>query len=70
MYSHLTLTWFAGMIVHGSPTVEYFLDDGLCQSGGSEEDGPPPLGPLGGDGAVGDQVQTPAQLAVRVRSVC
>ncbi|TNN47620.1 hypothetical protein EYF80_042181 [Liparis tanakae] len=57
----------ADIKVHGGPgVVEYFLDDCLGDGDGGEEDRPPPLGPLQRDGAVGDQVQAPAQLAVRV----
>lgn len=68
--SRHTLTWFADIKVHGSPHVEYFLDNGFGQGSGSEQDWSSPLCPLGGDGTVGSQVQTPAQLAVWVSSVC
>lgn len=62
-------TWFADIEVHGSPHVEHFLDNGFGEGSGSEEDRSSPLCPLGGDGAVGNQVQAPAELAVWVSSV-
>lgn len=64
------LTWFADIKVHGPPHVEYFLDDGLGEGSGSEQDWSSPLGSLGGDGTVGNQVQTPAKLTVWVSSIC
>lgn len=63
-------TWFADVKVHGSPHVEDSLDDGFGQSRGREENRSSPLGPLGRDGAVGNQVQFPAQLIVWVSSIC
>lgn len=63
------LTWFADVEVHGSPHVQYLLDDGFGQSSGREQNRSFPLGPLGRDGTVGNQVQAPAQLTVWVSSV-
>lgn len=59
-----TLTWLADIKVHGCPHIEYFLDYGFGEGGGDEQDRPLPLRPLWGDGTVGNQVQTVAQITL------
>lgn len=69
LYFSQTLTWFANIKVHSSPHVEYFLDNDFGQGSRTEQDRSSPLCPLEVDGTIGDQVQTPAQVAVWLSSI-